>query len=98
MMNSRRKNSIRKSILFDSPEENEDFTHEIKMFQESEECEYYEISVQAPEAVREVFQKLIGKVMKNIEEGKVNLQDVVIKDTQGKIKLRKFDFKTYEYF
>jgi hypothetical protein len=48
--------------------------------------------------VREVFQKLIGKVMKNIEEGKVNLQDVVIKDTQGKIKLRKFDFKTYEYF
>jgi hypothetical protein len=45
-----------------------------------------------------VFQGLLGKIMKNIEEGKINLQDAVIKDTQGKIKLRKFDFKTYEYF
>lgn len=97
LFNSRlRKNSYqRKANIFDSPDDNEDFTNEIKMFHESEECEYCEISVHSPEAVREVFQKLLGKVMKNIEEGKVSLQDVIIKDTQGKIKLRKFDFKTY---
>jgi hypothetical protein len=54
--------------------------------------------VHDPNSVREVFQGLLGKIMKNLEEGKTSLQDAVIKDTQGKIKLRKFDFKTYEYF
>ncbi len=33
--------------------------------------------------------------MKKIESHKIKIEDVVIKDTEGKVKLRKFDFKTY---
>ena len=36
--------------------------------------------------------------MKKIEDSKIKVEDVVIKDTEGKVKLRKFDYKTYEYF